>query len=65
MKKDYPKGIKIVDGARRISGYADYTQKESSYSETVAEAFNDVYSNGNAAQPLSSGIVQLLKAGLK
>jgi len=56
-KKDYTKGTRIISRARQISRYADYSQKFSSYSETVEEAFSDVYSNGGASQPLSREIV--------
>jgi len=34
-------------------------------SETVAEAVNDVYSNGKNAQPLSREIVNIIRERLK
>jgi SPP1 gp7 family putative phage head morphogenesis protein len=63
-KNDYPKGTKMVSAAKGISGYADFRAKGNTYSETVAEAFSDVFSNRANAQPLSLEIVRILKKDL-
>ena len=59
VKKEYPKGTRNVDAYRLISGYANETR-----SETVAEAFSDVFSNGENAQPLSIEIVNIVEREL-
>lgn len=64
-KKEYPKSTRMDDAARGISGYADFTNNDSSKSETVAEAFSDVFSNGSKAQPLSIEIVRVLRERLR
>lgn len=58
--KNYPKNTRPKNARLAISGYAG-----DSYSETIAEAFSDVFSNGNSAQPLSIEIVRLLKMGIR
>lgn len=60
VKKDYPKGTKVIYARRRISGYSEKTA-----SETIAEAFSDVYTNKSKAEPLSREIVRLTKKELK
>ncbi len=51
---EYGKGKKIGELIESISGYATNTR-----SEAMAEAFADVYINGNNAQPMSLEIVRV------
>ena len=51
---EYGKGKKIGELVESISQYATKTR-----SETMAEAFCDVYANGNDAQPMSLEIVRV------
>jgi len=60
VKKEYPKGTKVVYARRGISEYAGKND-----AETIAEAFSDVFRNKDNAKPLSLEIVRLLKKELK
>lgn len=59
-KTSYGKGKKKTDLIKAISGYAGYND-----SETMAEAFADVYANGADANPLSVEIRRLTIEKLK
>ena len=55
-KKGMPKGAGLISGRLDISRYAKET-----FSETVAEALSDYFSNREAAKPLSRAIVEVLR----
>ena len=50
-------GMSAKDAKASISGYA-----KKNYAETVAEAYADVYCNGNGAKPASRAIVEDLRS---
>jgi hypothetical protein len=54
-KGAYPKDTSLKDAIQNISGRAAVDRYE-----TIAEAYSDVFSNGNAAIPLSREIVKLI-----
>lgn len=53
-------GVKVNNVASKISEYARYN-----YDETIAEAFSDVYCNGNKASKASIAITNEIKKILK
>ena len=59
IQRKYPKRTKMIDAQTKISLCARKTA-----TETVAEAFSDVFSNGENAQFLSREIVKLLRKEL-
>lgn len=62
-QKMYSNDISFDDFRKSISNYAVAKDKTGAYvyDETVAEAFHDVYLNGEAAQPASRMIFNVLK----
>ena len=59
-KTEYGKGKRNFE---LISGISRYSQETAS--ETMAEAFADIYSNGKKANPLSQEIMKLTKEKLE
>jgi hypothetical protein len=66
-KKDTNTTLGFDEWRATISGYAVATDNagEYLYDETIAEAFHDVYLNGNNAADASKYIVEVLKSELE
>lgn len=66
-QKDNRNIINFNSWKRTISAYANAKDQSGNYiyDETIAEAFHDVYLNGNNAKPASKYIVEVLKEKLK
>ena len=65
-KKDSGSNISLIDFRKSISEYAVAVDNNGNYiyDETIAEAMDDYYSNGDSAKPASIYIINVLKSKL-
>ena len=65
-KKDTSSTISLIDFRKSISEYAIATDDKGNYiyDETIAEAMDDYYANGDSACDASKYIIQVLKKKL-